>query len=102
RVNYKFGVVNVTIYTRLSLGASSRLEQPNEALIDKNNLNPSLCGSGVNDACISFNGNTDLNQKLVDAPGAFFGINKDDGNLNYDQGDIVAAISKIISEISAN
>src|SRR5690606_20297043 len=47
-----------------------------------------------------FNGNPALHQKVIDAPGAHFGLNKDDGNLNYDQGDIVAAVSKITSELS--
>ena len=97
---FEYGELYGSLKNRVSLGASWRLEQRDERLIDKNNLNPSLCGSGVDDACISFNGNNELNQKLVDAPGSHFALNKDDGNLNYDQGDIVAAVSKLTSELS--
>jgi hypothetical protein len=98
--NFESGGLEGSLNTRLSLGASWRIEARDPRLIDKNNLNPELCGSGVDDACVSFNGNASLNQKLVDAPGAFFAVNKDDGNLNYDQGDIVAAVSKLSSELT--
>lgn len=97
---FEYGDIYGSLKSRISLGASWRVDQRDRDLIDKNNLDPTLCGSGVDDACMSFNGNPDLNQKLVDAPGAFFGVNKDDGNLNYDRGDIVAAISKFSTELS--
>ncbi|MES0873737.1 DUF1302 domain-containing protein [Sinimarinibacterium thermocellulolyticum] len=97
---FEYGEIFGDLKTRVSFGASWRVEDRNPALIDKNNLDPTLCGSGVDDACISFNENPALNQKMIDAPGAFFGLNKDDGNLNYDQGDVVAAVSKISSELS--
>ncbi|MEQ1440283.1 DUF1302 family protein [Fontimonas sp. SYSU GA230001] len=99
-IEFEYGDLYGNLKNRVSIGASWRVEQRDERLIDKNNLNPSLCGSAVNDACISFNGNTALNDKLVAAPGAYFALNKDDGNLNYDQGDIVAAVSKLTSELS--
>lgn len=97
---FEYGEIFGDLKTRVSFGASWRVDDRNPALIDKNNLDPSLCGSGVRDACLSFNRNPELNQKLVDAPGAHFGLNKDDGNLNYDQGDVVAAVSKVRSELS--
>jgi hypothetical protein len=97
---FEYGEIFGDLRTRVSFGASWRVDDRNPALIDKNNLDPTLCGSGVNDACISFNQNASLNQKVVDAPGAYFGLNKDDGNLNYDQGDVVAAVSKVSSELS--
>ncbi|HEY1075059.1 MAG TPA: DUF1302 family protein [Rhodocyclaceae bacterium] len=99
-LEFEYGDLYGSVKTRASFGASWRLEDRNDQLIDKNNLNPDLCGFGVNDACISFNENPAPNQKLVDAPGGFFAANKDDGNLNYDQGDIVAAVSKLSSELS--
>ncbi len=97
---FEYGDVLGDLRTRVSFGASWRLQEHSGDLIDKNNLDPSLCGTEVNDACLSFNENAALNQKLVDAPGAFFGLNKDDGNLNYDRGDVVAAVSKVSSELS--
>lgn len=99
-IEFEYGDLYGNLKNRVSVGASWRLEQRDERLIDKNNLDPTLCGSGVDDACISFNGNTDLNDKLVAAPGSFFAQNKDDGNLNYDQGDIVAAVSKFTADLS--
>jgi hypothetical protein len=98
---FDYGDISGNLKTRISLGASWRVQDRDPRLIDKNNLDPSLCGSGVDDACISFNEDASLNQKMVDAPGSFFAGNKDDGNLNYDKGDIVAAISKVSSELSA-
>ncbi len=99
-LEFEYGDLYGNVKTRASFGASWRLEDRNAQLIDKNNLDPNLCGFGVNDACISFNENPQPNQKLVDAPGGFFAANKDDGNLNYDQGDIVAAVSKLTSELT--
>lgn len=101
-VNFEFGDLYGSFRNRISIGASWRVDERDDRLIDKNNLSPSLCGTGTDDACMSFNQDASLNQKLVDAPGAFFGANKDDGNLNYDQGDIVAAISKLSSELTLN
>jgi hypothetical protein len=97
---FEHGELFGDLRTRVSIGASWRIQDRSSDLIDKNNLDPTLCGTEVNDACLSFNENASLNQKLVDAPGAFFAINKDDGNLNYDRGDVVAAVSKISSELS--
>jgi hypothetical protein len=97
---FEYGELFGDLRTRVSLGASWRTQDRSSDLIDKNNLDPTLCGTEVDDACISFNENASLNQKLVDAPGAFFGMNKDDGNLNYDRGDVVAAVSKLSSELS--
>lgn len=99
---FEYGEIFGELKTRLSLGASWRVDDRDPALIGKTNLNPALCGSDVDDACLSFNENPAPNQKLVDAPGAYFGLNRDDGNLNYDQGDVIAAVSKISSELSLN
>src|SRR3546814_11028009 len=40
-------------------------------------------------------GNPAPNQRLVDARGAFSGVNEDNGNLNYDRGDPTAAIFQL-------
>ncbi|MFA5939324.1 MAG: DUF1302 family protein [Sinimarinibacterium sp.] len=101
-IEFEYGELYGSLKNRVSVGASWRLEQADDRLIDKNNLNPTLCGSGVDDACISFNQDPGPNQKLVNAPGAYFALNKDDGNLNYDQGDVVAAVSKLSSDLSLN
>src|SRR3546814_15974717 len=51
-----------------------------------------LCAA---DDCQSQTGNPAPNQRLVDARGAFSGVNEDNGNLNYDRGDPTAAIFQL-------
>ena len=87
---------------RISAGMSFRADQPDSRLIYKDNLNPGLCGTGVHTACYSFNNDSSLNAKLVAAPGAYGAANKDDGDLNYKQGDITAAVAKLVSELSVS
>jgi len=77
--DFEFGDFTGNIKSRLSFGAAVRTENPDASLIGKLNLNPNLCGASD---CISFSGDTTQNQKLVNAPGAYFGANKDNGDLN--------------------
>ncbi|HSW11622.1 MAG TPA: DUF1302 family protein [Solimonas sp.] len=83
----------------LSVGAQMRMQDRSSDLVGKLNLEgqQNLCAA---DDCLSLNGDPAPNQRLVDAPGAFFGSNGDDGNLNYDRHDIVAALSKLNSDLS--
>ncbi len=101
-IDFEYGEISGSVRTRISLGASWRVDGRDNRMIDKNNLNPTLCGTGVDDACLSFNEDPNPNAKLIAAPGAYFAINRDDGNLNYDPGDLVAAVSKLSSELSAS
>jgi len=83
----------------LSIGAQLRMQARSTELIGKTNVDgqQTLCAA---DDCLSVTGDPAPNQRLVDARGAFFGSNADDGNLNYDQGDIVAALFKLNSDLS--
>ena len=81
----------------MTVGAAWRIEERDPALIGKLNLNPDLCEG---DDCISLSNDPAANQRLVDAPGAYFGHFGDDGNLNYDQGDVVSALAKVTSDLS--
>jgi hypothetical protein len=85
---------------RLSEGMMWRLEKPDPKLIYKDDLNPNLCGTGLQTACYSFDGDTSLNAKLVKAPGAYGAANKDQGDLDYGQGSLITALSKLTSEVS--
>lgn len=84
---------------RLSAGASWRLEARDTDLIGKLNVpgQQDLC---VPDDCLSFLGNPAPNQRLLAARGSFMGQHADDGNLNYDRGDIVAATAKLRSDLT--
>ncbi|MGB1580582.1 MAG: DUF1302 domain-containing protein [Nevskiales bacterium] len=96
-LEYSFGEMDIQIKNRLSLGAGWRVEERDPQLIGKLNLNPALCDV---DDCISLEGDPAPNQRLVDAPGAFLGHNGDDGNLNYDKGDIYTAVVKFNTEMT--
>jgi len=79
-----------------SVGAAMRLQDRNGKLIGKLNT-PGQSGLCAEDNCISFTGDPEPNARLVRAGGAFSGVNQDDGDLNYDKYDIVAATNKINS-----
>lgn len=98
-LEFDLGEFGISFNNRFSLGAMWRIEDRDPNLIAKLNLDPSLCAG---DDCISFTGNPEPNQRLVDAPGAFFGDKVDDGNLNYDKGDIVAGLAKLTSDLSVS
>ena len=98
-LDFEYGGLAATVNSRVSVGAGLRTQQPDPDMIGKQNLNPDLCGPSN---CQSFSGDPSENQKLVDAPGAFFGSNKDDGNLNYEQWDIVSAVSKLSTDLSGS
>lgn len=98
-LNFDWGEVSFSVNNTATLGAAWRLEERDDDLIGKLNLNPDLCP----DDCLSFS-NTDNpapNQRLVDAPGGFFASNVDNGNLNYDQGDVIAAQARLASDLTA-
>ena len=95
--DFEFGDFTGNIKSRLSVGAAVRTENPDANLIGKLNLNPNLCGPSD---CISFSGDASQNQKLVNAPGAFFGSNKDNGDLNYRRWGLVSGISKLSEDFT--
>lgn len=91
--------ISAELKTGLSYGVALRTEQADSRLVGKLDLNPALCGPSD---CISFTGDTSQNDKLVKAPGAYLGIDKDHGDLNYSQWGVVASVSKIAEDISAS
>lgn len=98
-LEYSLGPVDLSWINRLSLGAAWRVEERDPQLIGKRNLDPDLCRE---DNCQSLSGDPGPNQALVDAPGGFLAHNMDDGNLNYDQGDMVAGLIKWTSDLRGN
>ena len=97
-LDFELGDAEFSLKNRLSVGGYWRLQQRSSKLIAKLNLpgQQDLCP----DDCISFTGDPEPNQRLVDADGAFTGILQDDGNLNYDQGDLVTAAAILSTDLN--
>jgi len=91
---FEFGDLGGVLNTRISFGAAVRVQQRDERMIAKLAVpgQQDLCAA---DDCQSAAGDTAPNQRLVDARGAFSGVNEDNGNLNYDRGDLTAAIFQL-------
>ncbi|WP_162932499.1 DUF1302 domain-containing protein [Solimonas sp. K1W22B-7] len=83
----------------VSVGAAMRMQNRSDELLGKLNVpgQQDLCRA---DDCVSLEGDPAPNQRLVDARGAFFGHNGDNGNLNYDRYDIVAATTKLNTDLT--
>lgn len=88
------GDYSFNIDTTVSYGASWRVEDRDDDLVGKANLNPFV---GVD---LSTGLPSSLDQRIA-APGRW-SINSDDGNLNYDQGDLISNAVKFTSDLSFN
>jgi hypothetical protein len=102
--NFQWGDVSGSFDSQVSLGAAWRVEDQDPRLIGKSNLNPGLCLRREPDGSIAGNGcnstsDPSLNDAYVAAPGSF-SPNGDNGNLNYDKGDLVAGAAKLTSDFS--
>lgn len=97
-LDFSLGPVNGQAKITLSSGLAVRTEEPARQFIGKTNIQgqQNLCP----DDCLSFTGNLEPTQRLLAAEGGFFILNGDDGNLNYEQGDIVYASSKLTPQLS--
>lgn len=98
-VDYSIGPVDISAKFTLATGATWRLQKQEERFLAKSNIEgqQDLCAS---DDCLSFTGDPAPNQRLVDARGGYYILNGDNGNLNYDQGDIVYATTRFEPEVS--
>ncbi len=121
-LQFDIGDVYGSVESFFTLGVAVRVEERDPDLIGKVNLQPGLCtGANTTDdpsassreywdsgeyesrgliggTC---NSTTDpaLNLAYVNAPGSF-NINGDNGNLNFDNGDIVSAAAKLNTKLS--
>lgn len=125
-VDFEVGPFEGSIQSLITFGAAWRVQDRASYLIGKSNLNPGLCvrtlattnpsagttpptylppqnDSQISDACATSasdpNDPNDPNDRYVAAPGSF-SPNSDNGNLNYDKYDVVAAGAKLNSEIT--
>lgn len=108
-LNFELGDLSIAWENRITAGAQVRTEHRNDALIDKSNVSgqETLCAalpgtgfaSNFNADCQSRVGDPTSTQRLINAAGGY-NINGDDGNLNYDQGDITYSTLQLRSEVS--
>jgi hypothetical protein len=93
-IEFDVGPVSGALNTRISAGAAVRVQGRDNRLIAKLAVpgQQDLC---VPDDCQSQAGDPAPNQRLVDAIGAFSGVNEDNGNLNYDRWDPTAGILQV-------
>lgn len=85
--------------SELSQGFAVRTDAPDPRLIGKLNIDgqQTLC---LADGCSSIAGDPAPSARYRDAAGAFFGHNKDNGNLSFDQWSLVSANSKLAQEFT--
>jgi hypothetical protein len=98
--DYRVGDVNLRLLSTFTLGAAIRTQERDNSLLGKLNVpgQQDLCNA---DDCLSLSGDPAPNQRLIDAEGGFFFVNTDDGNMNYDRGDLVAALAKLNADVTA-
>ncbi len=121
-LQFEVGPVYGSVDSTFTLGAAWRVEERDPSLIAKVNLQPGLCtrsshtdnpgpgkptyASEEEYAALGLIGGTcnstsdpSLNLAYVNAPGSF-NINGDNGNLNFDRGDLVSAAAKLNSKLN--
>ncbi|HEY0974182.1 MAG TPA: DUF1302 family protein [Solimonas sp.] len=100
-LDWEWAGASFTLNNRASVGAAIRMQDIDYDLVGKLNVpgQERLCQP---DDCLSLNLDPAPNQRLVNARGAFSGVNADNGNLNYDKHDLVAATTKLVSDLSVN
>ncbi len=96
-LQFNWGDFDIVSKTFITVGAGWRLEERDDDLVYKTNIEGQelLCAA---DDCLSLFGDPAPNQRLVDAKGSFSGHLFDNGNLNYDKGELYTALVKMNSD----
>ncbi len=121
-LEFQIGDAYGSVISFFTVGATMRMEKQDEDLIGKLNLQPGLCtrtdwttNNGFGDGSPTYTGaqgsdigrtcngtqNPDLNRAYVEAPGSY-NINGDNGNMNFDQYDIVSAAAKLNTKLDVS
>lgn len=93
-----------TLNTVMTAGAAMRMQERSTSLVGKANLDPAVCGrtpagEPLFQSCQGlFKDQTHPAQKLVSSPGQF-SLNADNGNLNYDRGDLTQVVLKVTQDV---
>lgn len=103
-VTFEYGGAEFNWNNKITAGAAWRTSKRDDGKIGKLNIpgQQNLCsdGMGGGDDCISLDGDPESNLRLVNARGGFFAALLDDGNLNYDNGDLVSAVFKLNTQLN--
>ena len=91
--------INGTVNTVMTLGAGIRMENRSVNNVGKANLNPAVCANAAQSCQGVFKGQIHPAQTLAASPGQAF-LNADDGNWNYDKGDLTQAVFKVTQDVS--
>lgn len=109
-LQFDFGGVTATINTTLETGLQWRMQDRDDRLVGKANLDSQLCAVS---SCQGHSHEDDgifpnligegpaRNQRAVEAPGQF-SVNADDGNLNYDKFDLTQGLFKAKQDVTLN
>ena len=94
--SFSAGPFSVDLSHQAAIGAAVRMQDRDNRIVGKTNIagQQELC---LADDCVSSSGDPAPNQRFVDAAG-FYSVNGDDGNLNYNQHDLVGAAAKLTSD----
>lgn len=92
--------VKGTLTSKVTAGAGWRVEKRDDGLVGKLNVpgQQTLCQA---DGCLSLSNDPAPNQRLIDARGDYSAHEFDDGNLNYDQGDLFSGLVKLNTNLTA-
>lgn len=91
--------VSGTLNTAITLGGAWRMEKQEPHLLAFGNLNSNLCKVRVCQGV--WQGDTQPNSQRIGVPGSY-SANNDDGNWNYDQGDITQGVLKLTQDVALN
>ncbi|HKY90792.1 MAG TPA: DUF1302 family protein [Nevskiaceae bacterium] len=98
---FSYGEATGTLTTKVTVGAGWRVESRDEGLLGKLNV-PGQQAICQPDDCISLNGNPEPNDRLRAARGGHSAHAFDDGNMNYDKGEMISGLSKFSTTLSAS
>jgi hypothetical protein len=100
---YNFSLFNHDVTSVMNntatLGASWRIEGRDDYLVGKTNLDPTVC-SGVYQTCQGLHRTQSYPAAHLAAAPGMASVNFDDGNLNYDKGDITQAPFKLANDLN--
>lgn len=91
--------IESVLNTTITAGASLRMQDRHTDYLGKANVNPLVC-SGVNQSCQGLFRDQGHPAAALAAQRGQFSPNFDDGNWNYDKGDLTSGIAKITQDLT--
>lgn len=98
---WDLGRLEGKVTNKVTVGAGWRVEKQDDNLLGKLNV-PGQQTACQADDCGSTGDDPAPNQRFVDLRGSYGTQNSDDGNMNYDKGDLISGLLKFNSVATAN